>query len=401
VLEDQTYAFIITFGYCANCDLNTEEKLIGGKNTLEVKQAFGGLVDAMRFTMNKAELDTRYQELEDIKHQKLNGLEAVEKGIVRVIQSSATDVGEEYTSELSRQISGFTTIATEQTRRRIEERFAAESGEIKISIDRERIKIFKSLESLLAVSPFPVLEKTVTVKYVDGVYASRLVSKCTEGIQYEFSLDTKRSTYFKDELHFSAFEKEIKLPVSLGKSWLRKDPVPDFDKLDQYTLTSAEITDTSLLAVFSRAERNAEVRIAFTAKEGHRFPTVTYSDSERTINFASEPSLNKYLDNEAIERAMERLWRAVVELEIYKVGLSRLICGSEEVLSKLDCLPFLAISLRYVAPMVVNVLESQKGAEEKQDAATHGGLDEAYVREKVASLGENGAAILHALGIKS
>ena len=176
-------------------------------------------------------------------------------------------------------------------------------------IESEKTKTYKSIESFLSTSPIPVLEAVIRQKFSDGVYSARCNYRCANDIRYEFSLDTKKSSIFAQEFKISSLGYEVKLPISLGKSWLKKRPIPEYERLDQYVLSESEATEGHLIANFAHPERESQVRVVYSKQKGPSSPLleINYKDREKNVHIIHEPGLNRFLKTESALKAMDRM----------------------------------------------------------------------------------------------
>ncbi len=158
-----------------------------------------------------------------------------------------------------------------------------------------------------------VLDKVLSVKLIDGAYEARGAYRCADDIQYQFSYDTKKSRVFSKEFRLSTFEKDFRVPISLGKTWLRRDQVPDYERIDQYALISAESSETNLIVIFKHLEKESRLRVVYSKHDSHSSLSIAYTDSQRTVDITSTPSLNRFLDSGPLEKTMERLWLSIIE----------------------------------------------------------------------------------------
>ncbi|MFI5421699.1 MAG: hypothetical protein ACHQ1H_12090, partial [Nitrososphaerales archaeon] len=283
----------------------------------------------------------------------------------------------------------------EQAKTKIELKNKAELSEYNTSLESEITKTRKSIEAFVATTPFTILDKVLTVKLLDGAYEARGIYRCSESIQYEFSYDTKKSRTFSKEFRLSTFEREFRVPISVGKTWLRKDQVPDYERIDQYALVSAESSETNLIVLFKHAEKNSQLRVVYSKHDSHSSLSISYSDGQRSVDITATPSLNRFLDAEPLERTMERLWLALIDLENFKVGLTKLVSEDVSILEKLDCFEFFAKSWKIIAPRVIQEMKSSKDETTSEDRLTV-----PYVMERVGMLGENADTILEILELR-
>lgn len=368
------------------------------ENSRALKQSFSSLVDAMRFAYHKEELESKIQEMEAKSKKGLTDLDDLNGKIEAVVKSLGDEVSEDVLNELSAQISGFSHLAIEQSKAKVDQKNQAELSEFRSQLDSEVTKTRHSIEAFIATSPFMILDKVISVRLVDGAYEGRGAYRCTDDIQYEFSYDTKKSRVFSKEFRLSTFEKEFRVPISLGKTWLRRDQVPDYERIDQYALVSAECSDSNLIVIFKHLEKDSRLRVVYSKHDSHSTLSIVYADTQRSVDITSTPSLNRFLDAEPLEKTMERLWLAILDLENYKADVTKLISEEINVLDeKLDCFEFFAKSWRIIAPRII---QEMKSAGDSQ-SATDDRLTVPYAMERIGLLGENAEPVLEILELKN
>ena len=359
-----------------------------------LKQSFSSLVDAMRFAYHKEQLESKIGEMESRSKKVLQDLDDLNGKIESLVKSLGEEVGQDSLDELSSQISGFSHLAVEQTKAKVDSKNQVELSDVTSQRDSEITKIRQSIEAFVATSPFVILDKVISVKLLDGAYEGRGVYRCADDIQYEFSYDTKKSRVFSKEFRLSTFEKEFRVPISLGKTWLRKDQVPDYERIDQYALVSAESSEPNLIVIFKHLEKESRLRVVYSKHDSHSSLSIVYSDSQRSVDITSTPSLNRFLDSEPLEKTMERLWLAILDLENYKAGVTKLVSDEINVLDqKLDCFEFFAKSWRIIAPRVIEEMKSSGDSDDR--------LTVSYALERIGLLGENADPILEILELKN
>jgi hypothetical protein len=368
------------------------------QNSRILKQSFTSLLDAMRFAYQKEQLENKVSEIEAKSKKGLADLDDLNGKIETLIKGLSDEVPRESLDELSGQISGFSHLAIEQAKAKVEQKNGSQLGELHSQLDSEITKTRQSIEAFIATSPFMILDKVLTVKLVDGAYEAKGAYRCSDDIQYEFSYDTKKSRVFSKEFRLSTFEKDFRVPISLGKTWLRRDQVPDYERIDQYALLSAESSETSLIVVFKHLEKESRLKVVYSKHDSHSSLSVMYADSQKTVDITSTPSLYRFLDTEPLEKTMERLWLAVLDLENFKSGVTKLVSEEVNVLGdKLDCFEFFAKSWRIIAPRII---QEMKNAGETQNS-TDERLTVPFAMERIGLLGENAEPILEILDLKN
>jgi hypothetical protein len=377
------------------------DKLEIDREAKSLKQGFSTLVDAMRFSQRFEQLKQEILSLEREREKKLSALENIIQDISSRIQESRESLGKDYTFELSKQIPPFSKAVAENVRRKIEDYYTKMSRETRSLIDSEKTKTYKSIQSFLSTSPIPLFEAVIHQKLCDGAYSATCNYRCADDIRYEFSLDSKGNSIFGREFKISTLGYEIKLPISLGKSWLKKGPTPEYERLEQYVLTDSEATEGHLIANFAHPEREAQVRIVYSKPEGSGAPLleINYKDHERNLDITREPGLNRFLKTEWLTKSMDQIWSAATELEKNKIALTALTCKGENVLEQLDTSDFFDACWKTIAPKVVKAFKASAPVGGAMTKAAGESFDEDYVRAKVALLGEIGPTVLMILGL--
>lgn len=294
------------------------------------------------------------------------------------------DPGE--TESLSRKVSEFSGLAISQAEDRVNSKLKTAMEESVAELTSEESKAKKSLESYLAASPLPVIDEEVSLELSDGSYSANAKYKCAGKIEYEFLLNTASSAPFRSELTFSGVQKGVKLPVRLGKAWLRKEPVPDFEKLDVYALTRARASKNHLTAAFVNHETNSSISLVFSRSGSDSFVTIGYSDDKEKVDVTGEAALSKHLDLQAMKRATGSLLDAILELRKDKLQLSKLESDGEDVLTNLSCLEFMQ--------RVVDILSQSK---ESRDALKK--VDAKMAMERMKLLGPGAIKMMETLGL--
>ena len=359
-----------------------------------VAQSFSSLVDSMRYLQRSHELDQKITELKDVAEKRLVSLETLKVDISESIEKLMDSLGEARALELSKQIMGFSNTAIDQMKQRISAEAQKQVALFALDSNSEKTKTAKSLEAFLSTSPLPVIEHTIIVTLQDTAYGAKARYRCEDDVQYEFSLDTKVSPFFRTHFKLGEFDHSLKVPIGLGKSWLKKNPVPDFERLERYVVLSAEATESSLILECSDPEKEARLKIVHTKQGGHASLTLEYSHGNTTLDVTSDPSLNACLDSESFIRAMERIWLGINELERRKISLTQIICSKKSLLEEWDLTEFLARAWKAIAPSIIEAVKATAGKAEAGSEV----LDEKVVKEKLKVLGKEAdqiAAILH------
>jgi len=380
--------------------LRTDESVVRPEKSRFLKQSFSTLIDSMKDAQRMREAEERIREIEETNKSRLSALENLQEELKRAVFSFEDTIGKELTIDLEKQVSSLSLVALDLTRKKIQEKYLTALKESQAELETEKTKAFKSMEAFLAIPPFSVLERSITVELLDGVYAAVANYDCVEDIQFEFSLDCNKSTVLNKEFKASSPEGEIQVPISLGRSWLKKEPIAEYEGLDDYVLSTAEVTETSLTAVYTNHEKSSTIKIIDSKRDSHTSLTLEYSTSETKVNVTSEPTLNKFVNPEQIEASSDSLWRSVLELEKYKISLLKLVSDGKVVFEgdRLDSQQFLTKAWKIIEPDIGAAIRdgppASEGAVPSRDEVT---LNQAFVRQKIGPLGPSGNALLASL----
>jgi hypothetical protein len=345
---------------------------------------FTELVDAVRYSQN---WERSIQEQDEAKASAEKKIGELDELAARI--SSAFDglhLDPEDSENLSKKVNEFASLAIQQAKDRVGTKLKATLQDSLSESTSEELKAKKSLESYVAVSPLPVTDEEVSLELSEGSYSATAKYKCAGEIEYEFLLNTANSPLFRSELMFSGVQKGVKLPVRLGKTWLKKDPVPDFEKLDVYSLTRARASKNHLTSTFVNHETNSLVSLVFSRSGEESFVTIEYSDDKGKVDVTGESSLSKHFDLTLMKRATGRLVDAIADLKKEKLQLSKLESGDEDVLATLNCLGFMQ--------RAVAVLAQSK---ESMDAIRK--VDIKKATERLKLLGPAGDKMMETLGL--
>ncbi|HVC26862.1 MAG TPA: hypothetical protein VND40_01750 [Nitrososphaerales archaeon] len=262
---------------------------------------FTELADAVRYSQNWGRSIEEQNEARTRGDEQQEELEDLAGRISKAFDDLHLDVSD--SENLSRKINEFAALAIQQTKDRVKAKLEATLEDMESESRSEELKAKRSLESYLAATPLPVTDEEISLELSDGSYSAKAEYKCPGEIGYEFLLNTPSSPHFRSEFTFAGVRKGVKLPVRLGKTWLRKEPVPDFEKLDDYALTKARASKNHLEASFTDHETGSTVDLVFSRSGSDSFATIEYSDEKGKVDVTGEPALSKHLDLQLMKAA--------------------------------------------------------------------------------------------------
>jgi hypothetical protein len=355
----------------------------------------------MRCLARSRELDDESEQARVLGKEKISSLEVLLGQISGSIDKMKETLGEARSQELSKKIVGFSSTVFDQTKDRITEETEKQVQQLIADSKSEKTKTLKNLEAFLATSPFTIVDRSIDVEKKEAAYGAVAKYRCQDDIEYEFSLDTKASPFFRSQLSPVQFDRSLKLPIGFGKSWLKKDPVPDFEHLDEYVVKSAEATETNLIAEFVDPQKDSTVRGVYSRQGTHTSLSLHYTDVGKSIDISADPNLNANLDSDSFVRVMEKLWLATNDLEERKISLVRLSCDGKDVLEGLQADEFIQRAWKVVAPRVKNALKESSSGTDSKIKLLGEPFDVGMVMEKLKSLGDQANEIAFAIGLSA
>lgn len=376
--------------------MTPSESVTSQTQAKSVKQSFLSLTDAMLYLNRSRELERKIEETKDVLDKRLIALEALEVDISDDITKLKEMVGEARMNDLSKQITGFSAAAVDQLKQKLSQEAKSQLDLFSSDSETEKTKTVKSIEAFLSTTPLALIDRSILVELQDATYAAKARYRCQDNVEYEFSLDTKLSPSFKSRFKPGSLDRTLKVPVGLGKSWLKKDPVADFRNLEQYYLINAEATETSLVVECISEDGDEHLKLVYTRHGARVSLSVIVSSDEKSVDVASEPSLNAHLDSDKFIRLMERIWLAVNELERRKIALTKLVSDNNSILENLDCAEFFPKSWEAISKPIKDVMKSSSGGWGSNDET----LDEKTIKEKLKVLGPEAIQVADLLGIE-
>ncbi|MEM3186180.1 MAG: hypothetical protein QXQ39_05815 [Conexivisphaerales archaeon] len=345
------------------------------------------LVDAVRHSELKSETEQKRKELEVKYQKKFEALERL-KDDINTAFSNLEVLPQEQAEELKKKISSFVELAIDQASADVNTKFKKEDEELKAVAESEKAKTIKSLESFLSVSPLHVIDMAIMLRLVNGTYSASARYQCDGDIEYEFSLNAADSDYFRGEFSLNVIKKKLRIPVRLSKNWLRGEPVPDFEKLEEYTLVNAEAAVNHILTTFKDESTNSMINIVYSRSNSEGFLTLEYEDAKGKVVVTNEPALNKHLDLMTLKSILETIVSSIFDLEQKKMALIKLTMDDKDILDQLDCFSLFERVWKLFVPdhKTAGIILEELGTD--------------TVRERLKLLGEKADQFATSLGIQ-
>ncbi|MBI3859828.1 MAG: hypothetical protein HY296_06305 [Thaumarchaeota archaeon] len=361
---------------------------------VSLRQTLTHLFDAVRYSQNAKELEKAAASAEGDLEADLNKIDSQAEEVANLLSSLKEDPNESM-RELSEQVVDFLSTAKEQARTKMAKRAREAIQNSLVAASVERDKAVKSIEAYLASDPLPVLEDSVSVRLVEGVYHARARYECEGGMKYEFGLAAQNSPIFSEEVNLGRLGYEVKVPVRFSRSVL-KGRVLGFERLDQYALIDAEASGGKILANFQKEGDGARFKVVSSGTEDHEFISMEYSDKAHSVNVMNDPSLRAHVEIATIKKMMGDLVRELTDLAKKKVALLSLSLGGQQSVRAVNYYEVLQLVFGVLGPKFKAIV---KGLPE--DASSPGGteLTLKFVRGRLKVLGTLAAPVSQSMGL--
>ncbi len=266
-------------------------------------------------------------------------------------------------------------------------------------IEAYKAKSVRSLETFLSRDPIDSIETEINAKYIEGGYEARYRSVCQKEVEYEFILNASEVEFLKNRLEGGTLVKGLKLPVRYAKAWVSKDPVLDYEKLDEYYMSQASISDNQLFVTFVNEETGSEFKFHSSVSDGATFLEVDYKDSLQAVSLTTQPALNSNLNRDALNEMMNHIRTALWYLKDHKLRLVKISLRSVDVISNLKISDLFYTILEILSPKISTELAkviSESGTNNEDEDKT---MNRDYISSRLALLGERAQTVCALLGI--
>ena len=260
-------------------------------------------------------------------------------------------------------------------------------------------KSVRSLETFLSRDPIESIETEVNIKYLEGGYEARYRSVCQKEVEYEFILNASEVEFFRTRLEGNTLMKGLKLPVRYAKAWVSKDPVLDYEKLDDYYMSQASISDNQLFVTFVNEETGSEFKFHSSVSDGAVFLEVDYKDSLQSVSLTTQPALNSNLNRDAVNDLMNQIRTALWYLKDHKLRLVKILLRNVDIVSNLKVSDLFYTILEILSPRLstelTNVIAEDAPVSDDEDKI----LNREFIASRLDLLGERAQTVSAILGI--
>ena len=296
-------------------------------------------------------------------------------------------------------ISSFVKSSLGEYEKKLTELLGNEIQKVNGEIEGYRSASIRSIEAFLSRDPISLLEAEISTRYVDGGYESRYKCKCPKTLEYDFLLDSSEVEVLKTRLNSGTLSKGLKLPARIGKTWVSKDPVIDFEKLDDYYLASASLSGSNLLATFTNEETNSRFKFHSAVSEDTSFLEIEYEDNLQNVVITSQPALNNNIARETVSLMLGQIRLALLFLKEHKLRLIRIFLGEVDVIADMKIPDLVYTILEILSPQLQE--ETGRITTDRQDPNQSPDklVTREFLLERLALLGDRARIVSAFLGL--
>lgn len=363
------------------------------------KGILSNFFDAIMYSRRSADKREDVEKIQKELSIKLGRTDELYQTISRVLKQYLDETGVENLKENLDSITSFASASLEQIKNKLTKFYTTKANEINGEVESSKTLSLKSLESFVSGNYFPVREKGIILKMVEGGYEARAKYLSDGDIEYDFTLNAKNIDDFRDVLMFSSLVKSFKIPVGAAGTWISKEPVIDYEKLDRYAMTSAELSGENLICNFGDTSKQSNLKFIYSKAEKSSSLSVDFTDPSKQVDITSQPALNKNLDVESLEGALNSVLESMKSLETHRMKLLKLSVGDEDILASVNYTKFLKtvieINGNEFRDFFSRVVESDFSPSEELKES---GITKDYVSSRMKIIGEVSKELLEFLG---
>ncbi len=363
-------------------------------DSLELKQVLDGLselFDAVLHGEKVNENSKKLDELEEELKRKIDGLHTLITNIGTLadeyVEGTADPEGRGFVESVQR----FVSAAAQQEEGRLKQKFNDEKRLVEAMTNSEAEMARIGIESFLMHNPLKIIEEHVLLSMVEDSYLVKGRYKCTGGIEYEYVLDSKANSILSRPLTPASLGLKIRLPIKIGKSWMKQSSAPQMVKIDKFMLKEADVTRKTLFYVLTNPEDKDEVRVVYTKNERTSLVGVGFKDLSGLVDVSGDPALNKHLDAEAFKDLSEMILNTLLQLTNHKLKLTKLVVDDTNVLEKHLYFEFLLRVLSILPVKAETIYNLAVRAELKYEAKN--------LLDKIHGFGEKASSLLELFNI--
>jgi hypothetical protein len=268
--------------------------------------------------------DSRKKKIEDFKER-----------VRKLSDELEVEIDSEQLRIVLQRITDFTSKSIKDVSEVFESELEKEISELNEKANAEKIKATRLLERFFMGYPVRVLEKTFKLSYTGGAYSCYVTYRCVLGIEYCFNILCHESDIFSQELKVSKLSGEMRIPVAVSSSWIKKSSVK-FEKVSDYIVSGAEFSDNHSYVEVSNTDKGTRVILSSPFPEDRKLIGVEFIEGGNKIDITSHQDILSHLDRDAIVSFLSGLRKEVISLEEKKGPLKEVNIEGTDILKNLE-----------------------------------------------------------------
>lgn len=321
--------------------------------------------------------------------QEIADIDKLQVGISKIIEDFKATKSYKGIGETEKEINDFVRASLEKLKKRVSDDFKSKMDEIETAMSSARMNSVKNIQAFLSSDALKVIDMSINLRLIEGIYDSSVKYIAEGGIEYEFSLNTRSLEIFKEPIKFGSLEKGVKIPVNSGSNWVGKETQVDYEKIDRYYLSSASISKGNLFVVFSDPDSDGKVTFVMSRGNDNAFLSIEYSIDKQTIDITGNSALSSTIEMERIQDPLDRIYGSIMEIEANKMKLIHLYQNGNEVLETGNLRQFAMKIFEMKKDILQNLLTNKSS----------NSLGSVNVKERLSLAGDSGSEIAKMIGL--
>lgn len=346
---------------------------------------------------------------------RVKGLEALEQFhnvVMRAVQDTAQKVQHSHALEYAQRVAEYASQYVDEHKRATLAANERESMQLRAEADRRTNEQRQQLEIFLKVAKLPILKTKISIRLAgeqkgDQRHTMSAVFDNPDNIQTAFTLNASKAASWANPRKVGELMQGVDLLVGTEKSWLRGTVTPKQERIDDWTITQADMSEEALELTLRKNFKEKECLVFHIRKtEGILSGTVEHPGvpgAEASVGVAMQHSDLLQLD---------KLWTAIRsaarEALDHKEQLLGVLLDQQPVFEGGLVLAFVVRLVAMFAPTVREVAKRSPNEHELSLKIEHDGgrREEIYLRKDtlinaLQPLPAAGRAVFAPLGLDS
>jgi hypothetical protein len=384
-----------------------------GYNFLATLESF--MATATRIVQRENETASSRSSIEVTAANRVKGLEALEQFhnvVMRAVQDTAQKVQHTHALEYAQRVAEYASQYVEEHKRSTLQANERESMQLRAEHDRRTAEQRQQLEIFLKVAQLPILKTKISIRLVgeqrgEQRHTMSAVFDNPDNIQTAFTLNADKAPGWANPRKVGDFMQGVDLLVGVEKSWLRGTVSPKQERVDDWTITQADMSDEALELTLRKNFKEKEMLVFHIRKvEGILSGTVEHPGvpgQDPTVGTAMQHS-----DLVLLDKLWSGLRSASRDAIQHKEQLLGVLLDQQPVFEGGLVLSFVVRMIAMFAPTVREVAKRSPNEHELSLKIEHDGgrREEIYLRKETLTnalhpLPAAGRAVFAPLGLDS